>query len=265
MEFLCPNGHRIQCDDSLEGKAATCPKCKARFEVPARSVERKTEQKVESLGPLAREAAFGSVSLPPLVSMLSASVERSMGTSPVETVEEASSEAVSAEDAQDDDGDVFEFLCPAGHRLHGPRSLQGQPGQCPDCGATFSIPAPLESTTSGGVQPPGPGDMHEAKSAADTERKDLSYSGFDLENSPTTAHDVFVRLWTDRPDGARVTLRCSDGTELTVDGYDVANSRGKFAVFATQAGDGHTITLVPWSEVARITIDTPGQLPKRMK
>src|SRR5690606_3789560 len=32
------------------------------------------------------------------------------------------------------------FLCPNNHKLNGPASLQGQPGQCPHCGAKFRIP-----------------------------------------------------------------------------------------------------------------------------
>ena len=32
------------------------------------------------------------------------------------------------------------FPCPNGHKLNGPASLQGQPGQCPHCGAKFRIP-----------------------------------------------------------------------------------------------------------------------------
>jgi hypothetical protein len=34
----------------------------------------------------------------------------------------------------------IEFLCPNGHRLSGPASLQGRPGQCPECGSKFRIP-----------------------------------------------------------------------------------------------------------------------------
>lgn len=32
------------------------------------------------------------------------------------------------------------FLCPNGHRLHGPHSLAGKAGQCPHCGSKFRIP-----------------------------------------------------------------------------------------------------------------------------
>ncbi len=34
----------------------------------------------------------------------------------------------------------MEFLCPEGHRLHGPIHLQGKPGECPECGSRFRIP-----------------------------------------------------------------------------------------------------------------------------
>ena len=36
--------------------------------------------------------------------------------------------------------DAIVFLCPNGHRLHGPRSLEGKPGQCPHCNARFRVP-----------------------------------------------------------------------------------------------------------------------------
>src|SRR4029077_7759353 len=34
------------------------------------------------------------------------------------------------------------FLCPNGHRLHGPAALVGRPGQCPHCQVRFLIPSP---------------------------------------------------------------------------------------------------------------------------
>ncbi len=34
----------------------------------------------------------------------------------------------------------IEFLCPNGHHLHGPASLQGRAGECPECSSRFRIP-----------------------------------------------------------------------------------------------------------------------------
>ena len=38
------------------------------------------------------------------------------------------------------DEELIVFLCPNGHKLNGPASLQGRPGQCPHCGMKFVIP-----------------------------------------------------------------------------------------------------------------------------
>ena len=35
---------------------------------------------------------------------------------------------------------IITFLCPNGHKLSGPASLQGKPGQCPHCSSKFVIP-----------------------------------------------------------------------------------------------------------------------------
>lgn len=35
IEFLCPNNHRIRCPDEQAGRAAKCPKCGAKFVIPA--------------------------------------------------------------------------------------------------------------------------------------------------------------------------------------------------------------------------------------
>ena len=38
-------------------------------------------------------------------------------------------------------GGTIAFLCPNGHKLTGPRTLQGKAGQCPHCGSKFRIPS----------------------------------------------------------------------------------------------------------------------------
>ena len=45
-----------------------------------------------------------------------------------------------ADDEADADPNIIVFLCPNGHKLNGPSSLKGKPGQCPHCGSKFVIP-----------------------------------------------------------------------------------------------------------------------------
>jgi DNA-directed RNA polymerase subunit RPC12/RpoP len=111
IEFLCPNGHRIRCQAVQVGRAAKCPRCGVKFRIPEGS-----PVEVEAV------AADSAVSRPefsdPAIS------DKKLPT------------AAAAPQPQTQ----IEFLCPNGHRLHGPTSLQGKPGQCPDCGARFRIP-----------------------------------------------------------------------------------------------------------------------------
>jgi len=102
LRFLCPNGHKIHCPDTQAGRAAKCPHCSVRFRVPA-------------LGQSGGQAE----ALPS-----DAPAEAAAQRKPVRSTKEPQ----------------IEFLCPNGHRLHGPSSLQGKPGQCPDCGSRFRIP-----------------------------------------------------------------------------------------------------------------------------
>ena len=44
------------------------------------------------------------------------------------------------ESAEADDGMIV-FLCPNGHKLNGPKSMQGKAGKCPHCGEKFRIPS----------------------------------------------------------------------------------------------------------------------------
>ena len=34
IRFLCPNGHKIHCEDDRAGKPAKCPRCGVGFRVP---------------------------------------------------------------------------------------------------------------------------------------------------------------------------------------------------------------------------------------
>ena len=113
IEFLCPNGHRIRCQASQAGRAAKCPRCGVRFRVPDA-----TELDIPPMG-----ESDSSVLRPEFT-------DSGVGR-------KGTPNTVGAATKQP----AFEFLCPNGHRLHGPASLQGRPGECPDCGSRFRIPS----------------------------------------------------------------------------------------------------------------------------
>src|SRR3954453_18181643 len=103
MKFLCPNGHSLTPPENLAGKTGKCPKCNASFVVP----------EPEDVGQSTN-----------LVAASGSTVTPAMG---------------SGTDLKGE-GEIFVFLCPNGHKLNGPPSLKGKPGQCPHCGAKFRIP-----------------------------------------------------------------------------------------------------------------------------
>ncbi|MBX9789991.1 MAG: hypothetical protein K2Y37_13820 [Pirellulales bacterium] len=115
LTFLCPNGHRLSCADEQAGMAGQCPECGVRFRIPL------PEQPDDA--PLTDEHA----------------ADDEAAASPADAEEGA---------ALSTPPERIVFLCPNGHRLHGPAHLAGRAGQCPHCGAKFRIP-PLEEVPSG--------------------------------------------------------------------------------------------------------------------
>ena len=118
IEFLCPNGHRIRCQEAQAGRAAKCPRCGVRFRIPEGA-------------PVDAETAGAD-----------STVSRPEFSDPAISDKKLPTAAATAQPRSQ-----IEFLCPQGHRLHGPASLQGKPGQCPDCGSRFRIPNYEEVST----------------------------------------------------------------------------------------------------------------------
>ena len=103
IKFQCPGGHPLSAPENLAGRFGKCPQCGSSFIIP-RPGEAQPDK--------ATVAASGSTVTP------------AMG----------SGKNLASQD------DIFVFLCPNGHKLNGPPSLKGRPGQCPHCGARFLIP-----------------------------------------------------------------------------------------------------------------------------
>lgn len=116
LQFVCPNGHKIHCGEERAGMAARCPRCGARFRIP-------TLEQIRAGQLQARQADLPTAESVRTASPAGGGALAEIAVGPASTP------------------DQIEFFCPNDHRLHGPASLQGQPGTCPECGAAFRIPS----------------------------------------------------------------------------------------------------------------------------
>jgi hypothetical protein len=251
IEFLCPNGHRIHCSEEQAGRPARCPRCGVRFRVPQPS----------------------EVDLPP-----------SAGDGAEAQTPQFSDSGVvdPPSDVQQRQADPqIEFLCPNGHRLHGPAHLQGKPGECPECGARFRIPvyeglaeaeqaeaAAEQEISLGGVSGDGGSDAaHDA--ARPNDRREPARDGAQAARPrPETKIEVhplarlFLRLWQRKPPDAAAELCLRSGETLQVQRFSRTLSQPTHGVFAIQESDGtNTLAVVAWEAVERVLIRGVKQLP----
>jgi hypothetical protein len=179
------------------------------------------------------------------------------------------------------DGDVADgevvFLCPNGHRLHGPAEMVGRPGQCPHCKVRFLIPSPDEVSD----EEEADGGLHEQfVIQIDTSAKEPSASAKSgLKAGPSAAaapsppapaaektHPLaalLARLWTYRELGASLEIHLGDGKILIPDHYSAPAAHPHHALFAVREANGsHTVAAVSWDAIERIAVRQLQQLPK---
>lgn len=235
ITFLCPQGHRLTCPDELAGKPGKCPKCGVVVRVPP--------------GNPPAAGADGDAS----------------------RIESAGDNLTMSDLA----ADQIIFLCPNGHRLHGPASLAGRPGQCPHCGTRFLVPSPDDE------------DEQEERSGAFVEQEEENFplndvviqidtsgkggsskggkSGFTSASSvsssthPTAA--LLSQLWRYKAHGASIEIHLGDGKLIEPEQFSLKNAH--HALFASQEGNGtYTLTAVAWTSIERIVVRGLEQLPK---
>jgi len=254
IEFLCPNGHRIRCPAEQAGRAAKCPRCGVKFRIPDAAELNVSEATGSDSGvsrPEFTDSDVGSKKPP------------SVGGRPQKEPQ-------------------IEFLCPNGHRLFGPASLQGKPGECPECRSRFRIPTYDEASSeeihlSRGEGQEGPAAA--APASAETrpalppalapvppEEAALpaTVPGGDAAGQGLAA--LFAQLWDLRPAGATVELRLHDGETIVPDQFlKKLSQESRQAVFAVKDTDGClSIVVTAWDAVARATVRGLTGLPKEL-
>jgi hypothetical protein len=263
IEFHCPNEHKIRCPDDKAGRTAKCPKCGVSFRIP-------TLEEL-SVGTSSIAGASG------IAEAIEAPAATPDGDGPV----------IGA-DASPDNERQIEFLCPNGHHLHGPATLQGRAGECPECGSRFRIPvideadeAPetlAEPQLADELEAPFVEEMAMGSPAllGTSSRGDAAepleflqvFDGPGAAAGNRLAHPLaalFVELWAARDEGSRVEVHLESGSVLTPDGYLKSHSMQDHAVLVAKDPDGRsTVTIVPWNSIARIILralkDVPGEV-----
>ena len=256
IEFLCPNGHKIRCPTERAGQAAKCPRCGVKFRIP-------------DPADLDASDAFGSDTNISRPEFTESSVDAMSPPKP-EDVPENVPEEVSEKEPE------IGFLCPNGHRLHGPASLQGRPGECPECGARFRIPnyeePSVEEGTGGIAQETDPGQIEGGDStaieAAENVPPDVGGIVSDASvrgrSGPSMA-DLFSRLWDARPQGTIVEIRLRNGDSVVPHQFLKKLVRQEAGVFTVREADGTlTLTAVAWEAIAQVAIRGLKDLPEEL-
>jgi hypothetical protein len=94
--------------------------------------------------------------------------------------------------------------------------------------------------------------------------------GHSLPPEPPAPHGhplaaLFERIWEESDREAVVELELKTGERIAPLNYAHDVSRGQFGIFAVRAHDGtHTVTVIAWDDVARITVKQLKELPPTM-
>ena len=174
-------------------------------------------------------------------------------------------------------GGTIAFLCPNGHKLTGPRALQGKAGQCPHCGAKFRIPTyekPREEEIPVGemVEHDESEDLEDVEEIEDVEIVDedadvAAEHHLGPPPPPTEGVHPLAQLCERlcRPGEGAIEITDADGRTLAAEYFLPQLSEFDYGVFAHRDKEGtYTITAIPWSVIQRLAVSGLKELPEAL-
>jgi predicted nucleic acid-binding Zn-ribbon protein len=268
IKFLCPNGHQLTAPDNLAGKTGKCPKCSSAFVVPtleelaaAESAGATAEKEASASNPEEGKRDTAGETLASKSGVGKSDVGKS---GPVSGSKIGQGSGVGSAK----DSNIFVFLCPNGHKLNGPPSLKGRPGQCPHCGARFVIPEddiPEDDIPTGSAEdeediPAGEAVEDESAPSADEEiiEAEVEEVEPDPEPIPPGVHAlgyIVGRLWDHKSELTELEIFLKEGEIVSPDHYAEILSTGEYGVFAHKEGDeNYSLSVIPWAAVRRVDL-----------
>jgi hypothetical protein len=266
IEFRCPNGHLLSCGDDRAGLSGVCPKCKASFRVP-------------DPGDPPPAASDSTISEP---EMSAPAAEEFLESETVESAAEEPSADVADPQEKPVPEERIVFLCPNGHKLNCPASMQGRPGKCPHCGATFLVPdyEPEEASDSSDSLDEETGAEENAEPLAEVPPLELGeFNGaayeadsfafdFTSESPDASGHamaGLLQRLWPYKKTGGIIELYLKGGEVIAPEFYSPRYSQDAYGMFAYQDTDGSvTLTAIHWDSIERMAVRRVNELPQGM-
>ena len=176
---------------------------------------------------------------------------------------------------------MFVFLCPNGHRLNGPPTLKGKPGQCPHCGAKFRIPSDddLETPEEEAPEP-------ELVAPTSTSDQQFVFPGFeqaqdsgeeiyeavevedDVDPPPEDVNAlgyIVGRLWDRKGEDSELEIFMTEGEIVSPEFYAEILSGREYGVFGSKESDGtYSVTVIPWSSVRKVGLRKLPELSQRV-
>lgn len=296
IEFICPNGHQLSAPENMAGKAGKCPRCGTRFLIPTlEELHAEEPEEIEeaaepvSVGSATGSALKGAGSTPSAAGGSSPSAASKSGPSKSTVSVSPDSAAASSElgRAPQLPAGYFIFLCPNNHKLNGPVSLKGKPGQCPHCGAKFRIPAddepeapaPLSSVgvgVSSAVAVESSSSLPTAPAPEITEQEPDEIPTAEPISvwhlpPPTagTGHalaSLFGWIWAQREPQAVIELTLKDGEPFLPKWFAPELSSEGFGAFAQQDDSGdYSLTLLPWESIQSVVVRNLSEIPPQFE
>ncbi len=182
----------------------------------------------------------------------------------------------------------IEFLCPNGHRLHGPASLQGKAGECPECGSRFRVPSYDEVPDVEEQQPEQQISITDSDDLVTLQEAEAEDSGVGARQvaggsgvppssvgvaGPSTAGPkrhplagLLARLWAAKPQEAKAELHLDMGATINPQRFFKNFSSGSHGLFAIEEDDGtYTLVAVRWDSVKQVYFRSLKRLPDSLR